>query len=102
MNVNATNSSQITAVAAAIAVAVSKRRTSANIPPDSKDSASFSLAVAAGISINSITSDTLATIKNTGTLADPMSAGSVTVSATDTESEIVGVGGGIAVSRVAA
>jgi hypothetical protein len=98
VNVTATNSSQITSVAAAIAVAVSKTSASLNAPPDSKASSSFSLAAAAGIVINSITTDTLATIQNTGTATDPLSAGSVTVSATDKQSKIVGVGGGIAVS----
>jgi hypothetical protein len=95
--VKATNNSQITAVAAAIAVAISSTSASANVPPNSRDSKSFALALAAGVSINTIDSETTAKISGSGTVADPVKAGSLTVTATDTDSRITGVGGGIAV-----
>ena len=94
VTVTATNSSKITSVAAAIAASYSS-------PSLQKGNAlgtgSSSYALAAGISINAVTTDTIAKLVNSGTDSDPLQAGTVTVSATDTESRIIGFGGGLAI-----
>ncbi len=102
--VNATNRSKIDGVAAAIGVAYSSPTDDTDEQPGLGDAASeppqaksFGLAVALGLSINKVHSVTTATISESGTTADPLRAGSVSVTASDTESRINGVGGGIAI-----
>ena len=93
LRVTATNSSQITAVAAAIAASYSNKSVD-NLGGhgDAAGTKSFSLALAAGVSINTVSATTKAYISG-----GSVTAGSVTVLATDINSQIIGIGGGLAI-----
>ena len=109
----ATGDSQITSVAAAIAVAFNQVKKEK--PPEKSDKSNNSgdgggeeseeeknesagsLALAAGISINTIDTTTEAVIVHSGTSSKPLTAARVELKATAENSRITGVAGGIAV-----
>ena len=99
VSVTAKNESVITSVAAAVSASVSSQKEGDEEEGDEQSPAQSSTAVAlaGGFSINVITSDTIATLENSGTTQSPMKASSVNVSATDEKSQISGIAGGIAV-----
>ena len=100
LSVTATNSAQITGVAAAIAVAVAGFEESSPTAEGSEanERNTYAVAVAAGVSINRIKSDSHASIESSGTSETRSTAGSVVVKADDDQLRINGVAGGVAIS----
>ncbi|MFM7035677.1 MAG: beta strand repeat-containing protein, partial [Planctomycetia bacterium] len=93
LDVTATGSPAITAVAAGVAVVIASPSTDPN-NPDATPGTTRGLAVAIGLAVNSIALDVQASLTGDGT--NTVSAGSVAVVADDAGASIVAVAGGVA------
>lgn len=91
LDVTATGSPAITAVAAGVAVVIA----SPSADPDAPPGTTRGLALAIGLAVNSITLDVQASLIGNGT--DTVNAGSVAVVADDADASILAVAGGVAV-----